>query len=153
MKMFIFEGVCGSVGVEHGSYVGVLKAVQVMLALQESLEPADVLVGGRIEAAIGALLVLNPAGTQPQELLCGRRVVGHGKGREILMALEPRVEEGIDIVGQGFQQARPVLSGELISPTRAWQLAAVEEDVGRKVRVVQIASAGESFAARASHGH
>ena len=84
-KTTLGGGVCGSVGIEHGSYVGVLKAVQVMLALEESLEPADVLVGGRIEAAIGALLVLNPAGTQPQELLCGRRVVGHGEGREILM--------------------------------------------------------------------
>ena len=56
-----------------------------MLALEESIEQGDILLSGGIEAAIGALVVLEAPGTEAQQLLCGSRIVGHGQGAEVVV--------------------------------------------------------------------
>lgn len=79
------DGICWGIGIECGTDVSVAEAVQVIMSLQEGFEEGDVFFGGGVEAAIGVLFMLDPAGTQVQKLLCGSRIVGHGQSREVVM--------------------------------------------------------------------
>jgi len=59
--------------------------MQVVPTLKQGLEEGDVLFCAGVEAPVGFVVVLDPAGAQVQERLCRSRIIGHGHSREVLM--------------------------------------------------------------------
>ncbi len=75
----------GGAGIERGAHIGVAEAVQMVLALKDRLEKGDILGGAGVETPIGVLVMLDSAGTKPQEFLGRSGIVGHGQGREVMV--------------------------------------------------------------------
>lgn len=75
------------------------------LGLEQGLEQRQDVLGGGIEAAIGALVLFDSAGTAMQQLLRGSRIGGHGQSREVVLigrAGDLRIErQAGDALGHG----------------------------------------------------